>query len=215
LWFILQPLIATAAFTLIFGRGLRTSTDGLPPFLFYQCGMLVWGFFATIFGTSGNTFQANASVFTKVYFPRLIVPLAVMIGSLAPFAIQLGVFLLVYALLPLGLLQTGAFAFAISLLTSGLSAKYRDLQHTLPFLLQVWLFVTPVIYPLSELRGAARWIAALNPLTPVVESFRLAFFGVGTISVPLVALSVSVTVLVCFAGLFCFQRAERTFADTI
>lgn len=233
LWFVLQPLIATFAFTLIFSRGLGTSTDRIEPsFLFYQCGMLVWGLFATIFGSAGNTFQLNAPVFTKVYFPRLIVPLAVVIGSLVPFAIQLAVFLVAWvpvlwgartwspnplflALLPLGLLQTAVFAFGISLLTSGLSAKYRDLQHTLPFLLQVWLFVTPVIYPLSELRGAARWVAALNPLTPVVESFRLGFFGVGTISGALVAASLAATVMVFLAGLFSFQKAGRTFADTI
>lgn len=232
LWFILQPLIATGAFTLVFSHGLRTSTDRLPAFLFYQCGMLVWGFFSTIFSTAGNTFQGNASVFTKVYFPRLIVPLAVVLGSLVPFAIQLIVFLVCYApavlggrdwgpspgflaLLPLGLVQTAVFAGGLSLLTSGLSAKYRDLQHTLPFLLQVWLFVTPVIYPLSELRGPARTIAALNPLTSVVESFRLAFFGVGTVDARLVATSLAVTLAVSAAGLFVFQRAERTFADTI
>lgn len=231
-WFVIQPLVATGAFTLIFGRGLRTSTDELPPFLFYQCGLLVWGFFSAIFGPAGNTFQLNAAVFTKVYFPRLIVPLAVVIGSLAPFALQLIVFLLLYvpalvgarpwspdlgfiALLPLGLLQAGLFSLGLSLLTSGLSAKYRDLQHALPFLLQVGLFLTPVIYPLSQLGGAARWLASLNPLTFVVESFRLAFFGVGTVNVSLWAISWAVTLFVCLVGLYWFQRAERTFADSV
>ncbi|MBC8011493.1 MAG: ABC transporter permease [Burkholderiales bacterium] len=233
LWFVIQPLITTGAFTLVFGNGLGTSTDGIKPaFLFYLCGMLAWGYFSAVLSGAGNTFHMNAPVFTKVYFPRLIVPLAVTIGSLAPFVLQLIVFLALYvpallgsdawrpnlavlALLPVGMVQTAVFALGVSLLTSGLSAKYRDLQHALPFLMQLWLFVTPVIYPLSQLRGAARWLAALNPLTPVVESFRLGFFGIGTVSLELLAVSLAGTVAVFFAGLFWFQRAERTFADTV
>jgi lipopolysaccharide transport system permease protein len=231
-WFVLQPLIATAAFTVIFGHGLQTSTAGLPPFLFYQCGMIAWGFFATIVGAAGNTFHSNAPVFTKVYFPRLIVPLAIVIGSAAPLALQLLAFLACYlpalagapawapnfaalALLPLAFLQVGLLAGAVSLLTSGLSAKYRDLQHALPFFLQIGLFVTPVIYPLAELHGAARWLAALNPLTPATELLRVAFFGVGGVSARLVAVSLAGTVALALAGLFAFQRAERTFADTV
>lgn len=232
-WFILQPLIATGAFTLVFNRGLGTSTDGIAPaFLFYQCGLLVWGYFSVVLGTAGNTFQANAAVFTKVYFPRLIAPLAVAIGGLAPFGLQLLVFALCYApfavgaegwrpdllmlaLLPLWLLQAAAFALGLSLLTSALSAKYRDLQHALPFLIQLGLFVTPVIYPLSQLGAGARWLAALNPLTPAVEAFRVAFFGTGTLTPGLVAVSLAGTALALAAGLFAFQRAERTFADTV
>lgn len=232
-WFILQPLIATGAFTLVFSRGLGTSTDGIAPsFLFYQCGLLVWGYFSLVLGTAGNTFQANAAVFTKVYFPRLIVPLAVAIGGLAPFGLQLLVFALCYvpfaagadgwrpdfvmlALLPLWLLLAAAFALGVSLLTSALSAKYRDLQHALPFLIQLGLFVTPVIYPLSQLGAGARWLAALNPLTPAVEAFRRAFFGAGTLTPGLVALSIAGTALALAAGLLAFQRAERTFADTV
>lgn len=232
-WFILQPLIATGAFTLVFSRGLGTSTDGIAPsFLFYQCGLLVWGYFSVVLGTAGNTFQANATVFTKVYFPRLIVPLAVAIGSLAPFGVQLLVFLLCYvpfavgaegwrpdflqlALLPFWLLQAAVFALGVSLLTSALSAKYRDLQHALPFLIQLGLFVTPVVYPLSQLGAGGRWLALLNPLTPVVEAFRRAFFGVGTLTPGLVAGSLAATVAAVVVGTYAFQRAERTFADTV
>jgi lipopolysaccharide transport system permease protein len=232
-WFILQPLIATGAFTLVFSGGLGTSTDGIrPAFLFYFCGMLPWGFFSNILGSAGNTFQANAPVFTKVYFPRLIVPLAGVIGSLAPFVLQLLVFLGFYfpillgapswhpdavalALLPLCLAQIALFALGVSLLTSSLSAKYRDLQHALPFLLQLWLFVTPVIYPLSQLGPRARWLAALNPLTPLVEVFRRGFFGVGTMTLPLHLVSLAGTGVALLVGLVWFQRAERTFADTV
>ncbi len=232
-WFVLNPLIATAAFTLIFGHGLRTSTDGLPPFLFYQCGMLAWGLFSNILSTGGNTFQANAPVFTKVYFPRLIVPLSIIIGSIAPFVIQLVVFLVAFyvpallsgstwhpdllclALLPLAVIQIALFGLGVSLFTSGLSAKYRDLQHALPFLIQMGLFVTPVIYPLSQLGPRVRWLAALNPLTADVEFFRRAFFGVGSVSTELLAISLGGTVLALGLGLLWFQRAERTFADTV
>jgi lipopolysaccharide transport system permease protein len=232
IWFVLQPLIATGAFTLIFSRGLGTSTDGIAPsFLFYQCGMLVWGYFSVVVGGAGNTFQGNAAVFTKVYFPRLIVPLSVVIGSLAPFALQLVVFVLCYVpfvggapwhpnvlallTLPLFLLQAAVFSLGLSLLTSGLSAKYRDLQHALPFLLQLGIFVTPVIYPLSQLSPAARMVAALNPLSPIVEAFRLGFFGVGEVNAKLIGVSLAGTAIVFVAGLLTFQRAERTFADTV
>lgn len=232
LWFVIQPLVATGAFTVVFSDGLRTSTDGIrPAFLFYLCGMLPWGFFSNVLSTGGNVFQVNAPVFTKVYFPRLVMPLAIVIGSFAPFLLQLVMFLAFYvpllvtgaswhpdvfalALFPLALLQVALLALGVSLLTSALSAKYRDLQHALPFLIQLGLFVTPVIYPLSQLGHRARMLAALNPLTPVVESFRLCFFGLGTVTPRLVALSGALTLLVCLAGLFAFQRAERTFADT-
>lgn len=232
-WFVIQPLIATGAFTAVFGMGLHTSTDGIQPaFLFYLCGMLPWGFFSNILSNAGNTFQANSAVFTKVYFPRLIVPLAVVIGSLAPLVLQLVVFFVFYipvllggpawhpnwvvlALLPLATLQLALLGFGFSLLTSGVSAKYRDLQHALPFLIQVWLFVTPVIYPVSQLGPRARLLAGINPLTPLVESFRLGFFGAGTITPALLGLSVAGTFMVLVAGLISFQHAERTFADTV
>lgn len=230
-WFVLQALIATGALTLIFGLGLHMPTDGVPPHLFYFSGMLLWGFFSNIIGAAGNTFQTNAAVFTKVYFPRLIVPLSVVIGSFAPFVLQLIVFLVLYisavvgatwhpnlmvlALLPLALVQAAVFGLGVSLLTSGLSAKYRDLQHALPFLIQMGLFVTPVIYPLSQLGSGLRRLAALNPLAPIIETFRLGFFGTGTLSFKMWAVSVTVTLVVFAVGLFVFQRADRTFADTI
>jgi lipopolysaccharide transport system permease protein len=232
-WFVIQPLIATGAFTLIFSKGLGTSTDGIQPaFLFYFCGMLPWGFFANVLSTAGNTFQANAPVFTKVYFPRLVVPLSVLIGSLAPFALQLIVFVAFYIpawfgspawhpnlvallLLPLCLAQIALFALGVSLLTSSLSAKYRDLQHALPFLQQLWFFVTPVIYPVSRLGPRVQSIAAVNPLTPLTEAFRVAFFGLGTITPALWLTSAVVTFATCVIGLLWFQRAERTFADTV
>jgi len=231
-WFVVQPLVTALVFTVVFGRNVAVR-DGPPPFLFYLGGMLAWSFFSNVLGGAGNTFNANANVFTKVYFPRLIAPLAVTISSLVPLAIQAAVFAFAYVwvrlgatpfwhadsaalwLLPWCLVHTALFGLGVSLLTSALSAKYRDLQHALPFVLQMWLFVTPVIFPLSQLGPAARTIAAVNPLTPIVEAVRRGFFGEGELSFPLFALSFAITVAVLVAGLALFQRAERTFADTV
>lgn len=231
-WFVIQPLVTSLVFTLVFGRG-RGAPDGPPPFLFYLAGMLPWGFFSNILGSAGNTFQQNAAVFTKVYFPRLIAPLAVVISSLVPLAIQSVVFLVAYGvaglsaghgwhveaaslwLLPWCVMHTALFAFGLALATSALSAKYRDLQHALPFVLQMWMFVTPVILPLEHLGRAARVIALVNPLTPIVETVRRGFFGAGEASGAMFALSFGVTCVVMLVGLVLFHRAERTFADTV
>lgn len=232
LWFLLQPLLLTGVFVLVFSRGLGTSTAGIPAHLFYLSGTLLWGYFSNVLGGAGNTFQVNAGVFTKVYFPRLIVPLSVVLASLAPLLLQSALFLAFYvpallgprdwqpsvfgvALLPLAVAQVALLALGVSLLTSGLSAKYRDLQHALPFIVQVWMFATPVIYPLSQLGPLARWVAALNPLACPVELLRLACFGTGAVTPALAALSLGGTLMFVIAGLFVFQRAERTFADTV
>lgn len=232
LWFVIQPVITAVVFTVVFGRNVR-SANGPQPFLFYLGGMLLWSYFANIVNAAGNTFHANAQVFTKVYFPRLIAPLAVVISSLVPLAIQAVVFLAVYvqnrwagtapwhpdaaalALLPWCMVHTALFGLGLSLLTSALSAKYRDLQHALPFVMQMWLFVTPVIFPLDQLGRVARMVALLNPLTPIVEATRRGFFGTGEVSVELFAVSLGITAVVLVAGLTLFQRAERTFADTV
>jgi lipopolysaccharide transport system permease protein len=232
LWFLLQPLLLTGVFVLVFNRGLGTSTDGVPPHLFYLSGMLLWAYFANVLGSAGNTFQANAQIFTKVYFPRLIVPLAVVVAGLAPLLLQTVLFLAFYVpawvqtqgwqpsplallVVPLALLQTGVLALGASLLASGFSAKYRDLQHALPFVVQLWMFATPVIYPLSQLGPQARWIASLNPLAFPVELVRLGCFGVGSVTPALAAISVGGTLGVFAAGIVVFQRAERTCADTV
>ena len=234
-WFIIQPLIMTVVFTFVFGRALGTPTEGVPPFLFYLCGMLGWTYFSNVLGTAGNTFGTNAGIFTKVYFPRLIVPLSVVLSNLITFAVQAATFLVFYLVfllnegtksglrpdvfalicLPLALGQAAALALGMGFVTSALSAKYRDLQHVLPFLLQIGIFATPVIYPLSQLGPRGRWVAGLNPMSTVVETFRLAFFGVGTVRLGDVVFSAASTIAILVAGFALFQRAERTFADTV
>jgi lipopolysaccharide transport system permease protein len=232
-WFVIQPVISAVVFTLVFGSKVAALT-GPPSFLFYLVGMLLWSFFANILGAAGNTFQTNAPVFTKVYFPRLIVPLAATISSAIPLVVQAVVTLAVYfyfaasstvklwhvdgsclLLLPWCVVQTALFGLGVSLVTSALSAKYRDLQHALPFVVQMWMFVTPVIFPYEQLGRTARVIALLNPLTPIVETVRRAFFGTGTVNPGLFAISIGLTFLTLLAGLLLFQRVERTFADSV
>lgn len=235
-WFVVQPLITTAVFTAVFARGLGTKTDRLPPFLFYLCGMLAWSYFSNVLNATGSTFTANAAMFGKVYFPRVIVPTAAVISNLIGFAVQALTFLVVYAghwvfsadvraaihpdplalaLLPLLLGQTAVLGLGCGLLLSAASAKYRDLQHAVPLLVQVWMFATPIIYPLSELSPRAQWLAVLNPLTSIVEIFRRAFFGVGTVTPGHVALSVGATLVLLMVGFTWFQKVERTVVDTV
>lgn len=232
LWFVIQPLVTALVFAVVFGQKMQTS-GGPPPFLFYLGGMLAWSFFSNVLSGAGNTFNANAAVFTKVYFPRLVAPLAVAISNLVPLAIQVALFLFMYVsarvsgtaswhadpaalwLLPWCLLHTGLLALGAALLTSALSAKYRDLQHALPFVLQMGMFVTPVIFPLNQLGPTARAIALVNPLTPIVETVRQACFGEGGATAGQFALSLGITAVVAVAGLALFQRTERTFADSV
>lgn len=235
-WFVLQPLVTTAVFTVVFARALGTKTDEVPPFLFYLCGMLVWSYFSNVLSGTGNTFAANAGMFGKVYFPRVIVPAAAVISNLIALGVQVVTFLLVYAghlifsekaravihpdplvlaLLPLLLVQTAVLAFGCGLLLSALSAKYRDLQHAVPLLVQLWMFATPIIYPLSQLSPKAQWFAAINPLTCIVELFRRGFFGTGTVTPGFLAFSAGVTVVVLLAGFAWFQRVERTVVDSV
>ena len=237
-WFVLQPLIMTLAFTMIFSRVLGTPTDGIPPFLFYQCGMLGWTYFANVLSSTGNTFGSNAGIFTKVYFPRLIIPLALAISSCIPFAIQLVTFLamLAYnvvigrvvvtwphvatalAVMPLIVFHTAILALGVGLLMAAVTAKYRDFQHLTGFVVQLWMYASPVIYPFSRIEhrfpGMA-WIAALNPMSAVIENVRALFFGSPFMPLPFLALSIGAAVTVFVVGVLVYQRTARTFVDTV
>lgn len=234
-WFVLQPLMTTLVFTLLFSGVLGIKTGNVPPILFYLCGQLAWNYFGQTLNGTGNTFTHNAHLFSKVYFPRLVVPLAVSISNLVAFGVQLGLFLVVYAwyavtqpaaiqpswlivTLPLVLVQTGLTAFGVGLWIAGLTAKYRDFAHLLGFLTQLWMYGTPVIYPLSTLLEKLpphwQWLAYVNPMTAPVETFKAAFLGAGTVTPTLVLVSVAISVVVGVTGLFYFQRVERSFVDT-
>ena len=233
LWFVIQPLCMTLVFTVIFGSVAGLSTDGLPPVLFYLCGQLGWNYFAQNFSSNSATFVSNAGLFGKVYFPRLVVPLAALVSNLFAFLIQVATFACFYIyfkygrgaggfgmdwhvfLLPLLVLQTAILSLGVGLVISALTAKYRDLTHVTALLIQVWMYATPVIYPLSAFPVKWRWVAAVNPMTPIVEAYRLLLLGVGTVEPMHMVGSIASTTIVVAAGLLLFGRVEKTFVDTI
>lgn len=231
LWHILQPLLTTLMFTVVFGRIARLPTDGIPPFLFYMAGTTVWNYFAKCLTSTSATFLANAHIFGKVYFPRMVVPISVVISQLIAFGIQFGFFLAIYGylawrgmpvlpqatllLLPLLLLLMAGLGLGFGIIISALTTKYRDLQVLVGFGIQLWMYATPVIYPLSAMSERYRWWLVLNPMTAIVEAFRQAFFGVGVLVWPHLLYSIVFTSLVLLAGTAIFNRVERTFMDTV
>ena len=233
LWFIVQPVLTTVVFTVVFGKIAGLSTDGLPPLLFYLGGQLGWAYFSQSFTTNSATLINNSALFGKVYFPRLVVPLSVLISNLFAFAIQFGTFIAFYAyfkiaepagafgfdwrvvLLPFLVLQTALLSLGVGLLMSSLTAKYRDLNHVSTLLIQLWMYATPVIMPLSSFPPKWQWAVVLNPMTAIVESFRLMLLGRGTVEPLHLAYSVSATLVICLAGLILFHKVERTFIDTV
>lgn len=231
-WFFVQPVVTTLVFTLVFNRVMGVATDGVPPTLFYFCGLLGWNYFTAVFGGTSNALTGNTRLFSKVYFPRLIPPLVVTCSSLLSLGIQLVTLsvLLVrhrlanpesligepswaWLLFPLVLLQLAAIGLGGGLFLSAMTAKYRDLRHAHTMLVQFLMYGTPIIYPLSRIPESWRPIAALNPLTPMIEASRWIFLGVGTISPAAWILSAIGSFLMLAVGVFSFQRVARTFVD--
>ncbi len=231
LWFVIQPLLTTLTFTLIFGNIAKLSTDGLPKILFYLSGITAWNYFAECLSKTSETFIANAGMFGKVYFPRLAVPLSIVISNLIKFGIQLGLFLGFYlyflakgtairptaalALLPVLVLLMGMLGLGTGIIVSSLTTRYRDLRYLVQFGVQLLMYSTPVIYPLSRIPDQYRWIMLANPMTPVIETFRYAFLGTGTFSWGHLGLTAAATALILTAGVLLFNHVERTFMDTV
>ena len=231
LWYIIHPLVNTLVFTIIFSKVAKISTDGTPPFLFYMAGTVTWGYFATCLRTTSNTFVSNTQIFGKVYFPRLTVPVANVIIGLLQFAIQFVIFFgfLLYFLwqgaevhpnsliftMPIILLQMAMLGLGVGILISSLTTKYRDLIFAMTFAVQLWMYATPVVYPLSVIPEKYRLFVAINPMTSIVESFRAAFLGTSTIELTHIAISGTITVLIFIAGVIMFTRVEKTFMDTV
>ena len=233
LWFILQPLLNTLVFTVVFNKVAGIETGGIPPLLFYLCALLPWGYFAQNVTTGALTFTANAHLFGKVYFPRLVVPISTVISNLFALGLQFAVFFIFAAWfafrgsavhlgaeillsIPL-LLIAAALSLGLSLLISASTAKYRDLTHLTPILLQLWMFATPVIYPLSKLTGGDghfAWIAWMNPMAPVVEGFRFSLLGRGEWNGAMLGVSAIASVIILLLGIVAFGRAERTVTDS-
>ena len=231
LWYIIQPLFTTVVFTIIFGRVAKISTDGLPPFLFYMAGNVMWGYFAATLNATSGTFNSNAGIFGKVYFPRLTVPLATVIVNFLQFFIQfflfLGFYIYFYAKgapikpnlliigLPILLLQMALLSFGLGILLSSLTTKYKDLKFAMAFLVQLWMYGTPIVYPLSQIPEWLLPYYVLNPMVAIVESFRYAFFSTSAINMSHISISWCVTLLLVFLGVVLFSRIEKTFMDTV
>jgi lipopolysaccharide transport system permease protein len=232
LWYLLQPLLTTITYTIIFGNIASLPTDGLPQFLFYMSGTLVWSYFADCLNKTSYTFVENANLFGKVYFPRLAVPISILISSLATFLIQFVMFLgfaLFFALrgasiqpnwgwilfMPLLLLIMAGLGLGFGIITSALTTKYRDLRFLVTFGVQLLMYAAPVIYPVSAVPQRFEWLILANPVTPVIEAFRYAFLGAGTVNIYQLGYSVIFMVLLVLIGVTIFNRIEQTFMDTI
>jgi len=225
-WAILQPLLAMLVFSLIFGRFARMPSDGVPYPLFVLIGLLPWNYFAGVLGQSAGSLVVESNLITKIYFPRLLVPASDALSLLLDFFITffvLGLMFIYYGvtpgaglfLVPLLIMITFMNALGFGMWFSALNVRYRDIQYIIPFLIQIWMFATPVIYPRSLLGGRYGWILLLNPMGGVIEAFRPAL--IGNLPIPWVSLSVSTIIgfLVFTGGLYYFRRVERHFADVV
>lgn len=231
-WFFIQPLLTTLVFTVVFGNIARISTDGVPPFLFYMSGVVVWSYFASCLDKTAVVFAQNQAVFSKVYFPRLAVPISIVITNVFAFLIQYATFVCFVAyyaatgsgiqvawwailITPLLLIQTALLGIGCGLVITSLTTKYRDLAFVVGFGLQLWMYATPIVYPLSAVPDSLTFFVLANPMAGIVETFRLAYFGVGEISLLALAVGAGTTLAVFLAGVSLFAAAERTFIDTI
>jgi homopolymeric O-antigen transport system permease protein len=233
LWLVIQPLLTTLVFTIIFNRVAQISTDGLPPALFYLAGLTIWSYFAQNLNLTANVFTSFSYLFEKVYFPRLIAPLAVTFSNALGFLIQFCTFLffiIFYKIqgagftpnipeailfVPLLLLQVAALSLGFGMIFSALTAKYRDLVHLVAFLLQIWMYASPVIYPASRFGERFRWLILINPVSPILENFRGLMLGISSVTMFETAVSVALTLLSLLIGLVLFRRTERTFVDSV
>ncbi len=235
-WLVLQPLLGSVVFTVIFGMVAEIPTDGLPTFLFYLCGQLGWNYFSHTYGSSACCLQQNAEIFRKVYFPRLIPPVSVCFSNLITSGIQLFVFFIFFAYfktqegfefnctiwlfcLPLIILQGALLAMGLGFIMSALTVKYRDFSHLGGFLMQLMLYCTPIIFPLSllieKLPANYQWLIHLNPLAFNIEMYRLMFLGKGTIPSTLPLSSILITLLLFFFGLIVFNKVQKNYIDYV
>lgn len=230
-WAIIQPLLTTVVFTIVFGRIAKLPTDGVPPFLFYMCGNVAWGYFAGCLSLTATTFTANAAVMGKVYFPRLVMPISTVFSQLIQFVIQflfLFCFLIYYSLLnhtpyitwgilylPFLILDMAMLGLGCGIIISSLTTKYRDLHHLVGFGIQLWMYATPVVYTIDMIPEKWRMLYLCNPMAITIELFRNMFFGVNTLTMGYIVLCWLITLLVTMVGVLLFNRVEKTFMDTV
>jgi len=231
IWFFLQPLFTTLTFTLVFGKIAGISTNGVPPLLFYMAGITCWNYFSSCLTATSTTFSGNAGIFGKVYFPRIISPISVVISNILKFGVQFGLFicLLIYflatsdtvepngsmLLLPLLILLMAVLALGLGMIISAMTTKYRDLQFLLGFGIQLAMYASTVIYPLSKLPEKYKFIIMANPMSSIIETFRYAFLGSGTLPWFYLGYSTVFAAVVFFIGLLVFNKVSKSFIDTV
>jgi lipopolysaccharide transport system permease protein len=233
-WHIIQPLLTTLTFTVMFGKIAKLPTNGVPPFLFYLSGTVCWSYFANNINKTSATFVENAHLLGKVYFHRLCIPISIAISNLVTFGIQLGIFLGFLAInyfsggagnhvhftgwvlcAPIFLLMLAGYGTGAGIIISALTTRYRDLKNLVGFGVQLLMYATPVIIPVSAFPPQYRWVMEVNPLTPIVEGFRLGFLGAGNVDALQVGVSFGIMLGILAVGLMLFTHVEQTFMDTV
>lgn len=234
MWFFIQPIMTTIMFMFVFGGIAGISTDGVPQAVFYLAGLVCWNYFADCLTKCSDTFNANQQIFGKVYFPRLIVPFSIVISNMVKMGIQLVLFLVVYAyyfivlgtleinwtivLFPVLLLMLASLGLGFGLVISSLTTKYRDLRFLITFGVQLWMYATPVIYPLSVMKQNYPdkiWVIVANPLTAIIETFKYGFTGVGVFEWNYLLYSFVMSIAVLLIGIIVFNRVQKNFMDVI
>lgn len=234
LWYVIQPLFTTIMFMFVFGGIAGIPTNGLPQPLFYMAGILCWNYFSECLTKCSETFNANQHIFGKVYFPRLVVPFSIVISSLLKLAIQFVLFVVIYIfyiykgytpdvtwyilLVPILIIMLAGLGLGFGLIISSMTTKYRDLRFLVSFGVQLWMYITPVIYPLSVLKNNYPdyvWAIVANPLTSIIETFKIAFLGQGTFEWIYLFYSLVFTILVMLFGMLTFNKIQRSFMDVI
>ena len=231
IWFVVQPLINTLIFTIIFGKLAKLSTDEIPDVLFYMSGTVLWGYFSLCLMNTSNIFVKFSELFSKVYFPRIVIPISIVATSFFQFFLQFFIFLAFYfyykingsnitidykiLFFPLIILQIILLSVGVGTLISSLTSKYRDFTFILTFSIQLWMFATPIVYPLSVVPDKYKLLMNFNPMTAIIESFREIFFGSSSISFSYIMISLSITVILFLFGILMFNKTQRKFIDTV
>ncbi|MBW1617340.1 ABC transporter permease [Empedobacter falsenii] len=231
LWFFINPIFTTIMYVIVFGNIANLSTDGAPQIPFYLSGVILWNYFSSCLNNTSNVFRGNASIFGKVYFPRLVMPLAIVTSNLMQFAVQFCLFLgfLIYYLIvdqnvhpnlwvlatPFLIILMAAFAMGTGMIFSSMTTKYKDLSMLLSFGVSLYMYVTPVVYPVSSIPEKYRWIADINPLTGIFECFKYAYLGVGDFNAGMLTYSTAVIFVILMIGTIIFNKVEKSFMDTV
>ncbi len=231
LWYFIQPALTTIMYMIVFGGIAKISTDGLPQPMFYLAGIVCWQYFADCLNKTSTTFTTNQAIFGKIYFPRLIVPLATVSSNLVRMGIQFILFVAVYIyfllmkvnvapniyafLIPVLIIMLAGLSLGFGILISSLTTKYRDLTILFTFVVQLWMYATPVIYPLSTMSPQRQWIMAINPVTSILETFKYGTMGVGTFNWWHLAYSFLFMIILLGLGIMVFNKTQRSFMDTV